>query len=75
MWDTEAWEDMQLARGCLLQVWNSLSHSSVLLLKEMAFPSCAGELGLEPVLPARNSLVGNLRGGGRGYDTYFANLG
>lgn len=61
-WDTEAWEDLQLARGCLLQVWNSRSHSSVLLLKEMAFPSCAGGLGLEPVLPARKFTCGKPQG-------------
>lgn len=70
MWDTEAWENLQRAQGCLLPVWNGLSHSLVLPLKEMAFPSCACGLGLQPVLSARNLLVGNLRGGRDDYLLY-----
>lgn len=69
IWDTLGQRGLgESATGgrCLFLIWNGLSPSLPLPLKEMALPGCACGLGLERVLSARNSLVGNFRGGGRG---------
>ena len=45
--------------GRLLPAWKHLPHPLVLLLQEMAFPSCVCGQGMEPILPvipAKNSL-------------------